>query len=217
MEVASLTGSFRTLTVHPWDEENSTDSTYVFESSAVATYTYNENSDSVTLTKATGVTTFGLERYSLLEPSQPVLYLFQFEADTLDSEISIEATSSTETFLGSVENGLEAEDNPLSSVVKFSSISFGSTPSYSITKTDLSEEDHFVEMSQDGGTFNSYNKEKTFYFGTADSEMRYVGIVFDYYAEAMEYIYSMNLGNDVLMTLNIDEDVGFKFDWTVTL
>ena len=226
-------GILETLTIHPLISSNA--SAYNFSETPDATYVVDPKTRESTLNLKEGVTEFGLKRYSMLHPDQPVLFLFTFVDGTKDSDILMRIASTTDFFLGQTHDvpidpddpssgtrqeliqALAKEDNPLSSVIQYQYVTFASAPSYTISSASLSSASHFANLSSDGGDFVSYQQEKIIYQGSADTTLKYVAVVFDYYAEAMEYIYTMNIGNPVFDTLDIDEDILFSCDWSVTV
>lgn len=116
---------------------------------------------------------------------------------------------------------LESENNPLSSAVKFNTLSFANDPktngtqSYDfgdgtktympINKSELSEDKSFVTINSNGDA--SFSKEVAIYDDDIES-IKYIGIVMNYNPAALEYICSYYLGNPLL-----EEDLGFSCDW----
>lgn len=58
----------------------------------------------------------------------------------------------------------------------------------------------------------SFNQEPSIYTSLANTSVRYISIIIDYYADAVEYIYSTYLGNEILETEFLSE-LHFLCDW----
>ena len=122
---------------------------------------------------------------------------------------------------------LEAEHNPLSSAVKFNSLSFtydpksSQTQSYSfdeygtqtcipVNKTTLGETVSFVTVNNNTGTSTFENEINIF---NDDIEgTKFIGIVMNYNPAALEYICSYFLGNSLL-----EGNLGFSCDWNLAV
>ena len=66
-----------------------------------------------------------------------------------------------------------------------------------------------INNANDATTFN---QTPTIYESLANSTVRYVSIIVDYYSDALDYIYSTYLGNDTLET-EFDSHLEFICDW----
>ena len=58
----------------------------------------------------------------------------------------------------------------------------------------------------------SFNQEPSLYTSIANTTVRYISVIVDYYADAVEYIYSTYLGNEILET-ELDSVLHFRCDW----
>ena len=122
---------------------------------------------------------------------------------------------------------LEAENNPLSSAVKFNSLGFiynpmtTGTQSYTfedegtktcipINKTALGDAKSFVTVNNNTGT-STFTNDITIYDDDTEG-VQYIGIVMNYNPAALEYICSYFLGNPLL-----DSDLGFSCDWNLAV
>ena len=119
--------------------------------------------------------------------------------------------------------------NPLSSVVKYASKAFASTSAlneikaedsvtlgnitydtYDFTPNQLTGAGSFVEFDNQD-SYSSFNQEPVIY-STASATVKYVAVVFDYYELAMDTIYGVFLGNEVLT-----DALSFTCDWTLVV
>lgn len=118
------------------------------------------------------------------------------------------------------------DDNPLSSIVKYYSTAYEdvdaldaitSETSYDISKSSLTTTGSFFTMTTSTDGTMTYNEDfddtKDFYVANAGETVKYIAVIFDYYSEALEYIYNINLGDEKL-----DEDIiKFKCDWNMVV
>ncbi len=58
----------------------------------------------------------------------------------------------------------------------------------------------------------SFNPEPYLYTSYANTSVKYISIIVDYYADAVEYIYSTYLGNETLET-ELESELHFLCDW----
>lgn len=132
---------------------------------------------------------------------------------------------------------LHENGNPLSSIVKFKSFSYpnntagsqgtsvitgisshnGTTNTYDYAISSLSDSDSFVTITNNGKDLiypseNGFDNSPKFFNATSGS-VRYVAVVIDYYADAMDYIYNYYLGTEALEK----EYIYFKCDWTLLI
>ncbi len=224
--VRSNSGVLSSITFHQVSEVTTDDSgkptSYVFNSEAVGTLTYDWQSNSVT---PTGSASISLSDYDPLNKEHPLLLMFHFDQvyDTSAQAISIKATSEAEGFLGKkkadatpeyslTEDIYKTENSKnyywMSSAVQFYKTAFANdtlTYQYALTSAYatanslplLSASDSkFVTANNENDTC-SFQEEATFYASSGES-VKNVGIVIDYYPDAIEYIYSTYLGNTTL-------------------
>ncbi len=71
----------------------------------------------------------------------------------------------------------------------------------------------FVDVNNAAETF-TYNQEPTIYTSIANTTVKYISVVVDYYEDAIEYIYSTYLGNTVLEG-TLDGTLNFLCDWNL--
>ena len=159
---------------------------------------------------------------------------------TTENPIFIKATTETNYYIGdnAAERTLYPTDeidvsqghfNPLSSVIKYSSKVFSSASAlnaikaensvtlgnvtydtYDFTPTQLTGNGSFVEFNNQD-SYVSFNQEPVIY-STTSATVKYVAVVFDYYELAMDTIYGVFLGNEVLT-----DTLSFTCDWTLVV
>ena len=180
--------------------------------------------------------------YDYLEKIHPVLFLFEFGDENVESytatsnePITIKASTETSYYLGdnAVGRTISSTGNPLSSVVRYSSSVFSSESALEEIKGNAS-----VTLS-DGVTTNTYdtydfttNKlsgldsfvkfndqhlyssfdQEPVIYSTDSATVKYIAVVFDYYELAMETIYGAFLGDEAL-----EDTLGFECDWTMVV
>lgn len=208
--------SIRFYTFHKQKEVAETD---YFLFSKVAT------GGSFTSTNAEGyaelTTPIVLQKYSLLDPHHPLLMLVEFGPGTPSK-----FTATTESdYLADPDGGEDISSAvlPLSSVIQSFYFTFttsnpivsivDNTVSYYAIKVNdckSSNQSSFVKMS--GDNFTVFDQEIDLYSGSSQSSNYTVGIVFDYYPESIEYIYSHFLGYEEL-----DSDLNFGCDWRLAV
>lgn len=69
----------------------------------------------------------------------------------------------------------------------------------------------FTAINNSDETSN-FNQRPTIYTSRADTSVRYISVVLDYYSDAIEYIYSTFLGNDTL-EYQFHNELDFLCDW----
>ena len=67
----------------------------------------------------------------------------------------------------------------------------------------------FINNADDS---TSFNQEPLLYTSSANTTVKYISVIVDYYADAVEYIYSTYLGNAVLED-EFDSELHFLCDW----
>lgn len=180
--------------------------------------------------------------YELLQQTNPLLILFHFNEAVPANEVTINATAKDDSTAyfdsdDSKRKPLTQDENPLSAITKFSSVSFASdilpktsaeveedsssaifpvytsnAPAGSPNKT--SNPITFTKMTNEG-VFDEYDTEATFYSSTNTTTIECIGIVIDYFSEAIDYLYYLNLGSEVIS--NIETGVRFNCDWTMVI
>lgn len=228
MPVIDQDGLLRKVTFHSLNATYTTDSTFAFDAG-------NNTRGTLVMNWSTGElegiddVSVSLDRYDPLNQSHPLLMLFEFNKATPGYAVEIKATTETDDFVGYIEN---ADDNPLSSVIQHSAIYFTSAPTLTnntiqFAKSSLSEAGHFSNIAFDDQGYpiidaeHGFEKEQYFFKDELlQTEITHVGVVIDYYEDAMAYLYSLNLGNPLFDSDATDEDAGvinFICDWTTVI
>lgn len=225
MGITNKDGALKKITFHDLNTASSTDTTYVFNAGT-------NTRGTLTIDWKTGIPTeiddvsVSLERYEPLNESHPLLLLFEFNSAFHADSLDITAITETESFIGWVNN---AQNNPLTSVIKYRSIYFTSNPTTNNTiqfaKSSLSEAGHFVNISYDQEGYpvidenGGFVQTQQLYHRENDQTLiSHVGVVLDYYEDAMAYLYALNLGNEIFEADASNEDAGvvnFVCDWEI--
>ena len=220
--------------VHYIDETEVINYTYQFDQNPEGTITYN-----IAKRKAEfdGDTSVSMGVYDLLDRHHPVLLLIELTGEvTTSADVSVSVTASTESiFIGEKtgENPVTVNGNPLSSVVEAYSNAYTQTQldeikqsnGYSYTDPDTQqttsyntfninsslETVSFAQFDEDD-TYTGFDNEISLYSAPTGKKLQYVGVVFDFYEEALEYIYNTFLGNELL-----EDRVGFTCDWEMII
>lgn len=208
--------------------------TYQFNQTAEGTVTYNPITHKPGYT---GNTNISMGVYDLLDRHHPVLLLIELiEQVQTTAEIGVSVSATTESsFLGesTAEEPVAVNGNPLSSVVESFSSGYTQaelnalkqTNGYSYTDPDTEEttnyntiniagQDDTVAFAQfdNNDNYTGFDPEISLYNAPQSTTLQYVGIVFDFYEEALEYIYNTFLGNEIL-----EDRVGFTCDWEMII
>ena len=190
---------------------------YLFNKTPASTVTIQEG-------EASQTGSISLGTYSSLDPHHPVLMLFELKG----SNVSISLQTDSFYITDGVE--LAATNNPLSSVVEFYSFTYSSTTSdptslssrtktvdgtqyYSLGTSEFvsgQNNSSFVDINN-GEFTGTFNSEVSVFEGSTIGK-EYIGIVVDYYAESLEYIFSHYMGNSLL-----DNEITFACDWEMNL
>ena len=227
----NISGNFLRLTIHELDTSKSTSSVYKFYKTASGTITPNWS----THTSSYVGSNIDFGRYTLTSPNHPLLFLYVFNEElTASSEKPVSISGKTNsTFLadgetnqqGAIIKKIAATHNPLSSIIQFKSFSYASNntgitgissfdttdQTYNYALSSLNGSNHFVNLTLSGNelVYSGFDNETDF-FNATTGNIKYVAIVFDYYQDALEYIYNFYLGDEVLD----NETLSFDCDWT---
>lgn len=201
------------IDIHTLQSENTA---YVYNESVSATYTVSGTSAS------TSSSAIDIGYYSQLRANQSVLLIFNLDTTVDNFKISLTATS-TLTEANSLVYVVDGEaknpvtsttGNSLSTIIKFKPIFFtNDTPTYDLSSTTFENEYSFVTLSS---TTISINDSLTI-LDTSDSHSCF-GLVMEYSTDIIEYIYSINLGNNVIESSSEDDPIKFdKIDFTLAI
>lgn len=103
---------------------------------------------------------------------------------------------------------LEASGNPLSSVIRISNVEYLESHDYS---NNLPTEKYSF-VNQENNVFPESQYKNSIDFSSEDETTK-IALIVEYYPEAMQYIYSINLGNKALNNATLS----FKCDWSINL
>ena len=219
-------GLLKKITIHTLSSQN--DTNYVFNSTPKGTVTIGWEGNP-NQTNLEGDTAIALGRYDPLDQSQPILLLFELNEVAPANSVEILAETETDGFIGRVTN---ADGNPLSSVIKSSRTTFLDSPisegstTFNVAKGAMSGESHFVNITYDDDGFaqiadsDGFVSEQQFYTSTDTSNIKYVGVIIDYYEPAMTYLFAVNIGNELFDMDASDPTKGvinFVCDWTMVI
>lgn len=239
VSVKSTDQRFRKMTLHKYIGEDANGNLQFYrEASGTYTYTYGNNSTTYTPTDPNETFSAFMGEYSLNDPRHPFLAIIEytqaFTADSGNGKITITAQTDhqficgVDSSTGNFYEALNTTNNPLSSVVKFSATSYSSITgiqstttidsstlnTYNLAAPEANDWDHFVEIGTDNDgnyTYDNTNGWEGYkdIISVTSGTIQYVSIIFDYYDEALGYIYNKYLGDEVLE----HESVPFGCDW----
>lgn len=176
--------------------------------------------------------TLEMDRYELDDPHHPVLILMELAGGTTTIKATLDENECY--YVADGEHTIDENGgNPLSSIVEFFAFTYSKTSSdatslasrkltvdateyYSLKTNEFvrsgsnANNSAFVQLDE-YGDFDSLDTDVTIYSGNVN-EYEYLGIVVDYYAESLAYIYSYFLGDPVL-----NDDLFFSCDWEMIL
>ena len=207
---------------------NTTDSAYQFNKTEYGAIEL--VSENPTEFRVYGNAFIEMDPFDLLDPSHPVLALIELDkeytTDAQDNCVRVDADAYYDYFIGELNDDgspkyyLTDDLNPLSSIVKYASQGFdadgptqGTYNRYSTYDFTIPNSfDSFVDLTVSDGSviYNGFEDEKNMFLSNDGSDVQYVGIVFDYYAEAIEYIYSVFLGDE-----HLEGTMGYACDWVL--
>ena len=168
-----------------------------------------------------------MAEYTTDDPHHPILILLTL---TGSPNAMIKARRTTidpsYDYMASDEYTLVDTGNPLSSVVEFYSFLYTPTGDTSLSgrtkngyytllasdfERDTSDAKSFPEFDDSGDYTDNFRSQVSIYNGSTVG-YSYLGIVVDYFAESLEYIFSYFLGNDYLT-----DGLSFSCDWSLYL
>lgn len=229
---SSNTGEFRinnigdcvtSIEFHRFDSIRTIDQVeyFAFSSSEFGSVTINNN-------RAVYTSSLEMEEYSTDDAHHPILILISlknsgnanFRARRTNNDVDYDYMASEEYTLE------ERENNTLSSVVEFFSFTYASDGETSLAsrtrngyytlpvsdfERDPKDAKAFPEFNNDGDYTGNFRSQVSIYNGPTEG-YTHIGIVVDYFAESLEYIFSYFLGNDLL-----SDGLSFTCDWSLYL
>ncbi len=236
--------TFHHLSSKTRDATSGDATSFIFNETASGTITYDWANAAATFVPTTeGDTSIVLTDYEPLDKEQPLLLIFHLDQayDTSIDSISITAECEASGYLGEKKADAtpkyplqdasvvyktvgETEYYWMSSVVQFYNLTFADdsiTYQYALDQSYatanslplLSNNSSFVTANNETDAC-SFSASDTFYESAGSGNVKNVGIVIDYYPDAIEYIYSTFLGNTILED-TYDGLLHFWCDWTM--
>ena len=219
MEVAN-NGLVKGITIHSFKELSST--TRIYNKDAVVTYNVDKSSGAITTTDDVA----SLGKYDSLASTTIFSCLYVITLDTgilksRSSSISIVPSTTTDEANSLLKTKIKASDNPMSSIITFSyptSITKDTSENYLVDFSSLASE-QFLTITSSKTTYTqtlngiSIDPSKI----TSNEEDYYVYMTVSYLINNIEYIYSSNLGSEVLDNVGTDASITYKQDWKIKI
>lgn len=193
---------------------------YLFDSSVYDHYLVNQRTGAVTLEGDKKVS-FG--KYDSLDskPAYAILYSIEFSTEIASKKekgISLSVKTTTEKDNSLCTKPLNQNNNPRSSIRSFSAPFITEQEVYSI-KDDSDQSFLSLSAGDNGTTIASYSTSLslpiTDTIPTSASSF-FVEVIAQYNSENIEYIYNLNLGNDILSFSGADY-ISYKQDWSISI
>lgn len=150
--------------------------------------------------------------FDKIHTSLIVITLSEAETFTYSLKTDTEYTNSLVSYSNNKPTKeLEENGNPLSSVIRFSNVTYVNSNDYtSLNLTDSTSKTSFVNEATDGRSFpqDSYTQAIEV---TSTTSTNKIAIIVEYFPEALQFIYSINLGNDALN----NNTLSFDCDWSI--
>ena len=171
-----------------------------------------------------GATNITLGEYNVLDQRHPLLLLFELDEEhtatvlepiTLNGILDDDTYYMGETTISNNKivpvNELYENGNPLSSVVRFTSYGLTSTQLDNLEGTGTylgNSYDTYNFANANNRTYNSFvdmsdvenpvlNDSQMIYRASVGDTLQYIAVIFDYYDESIEYIYSIFMGDEL--------------------
>ena len=218
IQVISPSGMFNKMYIHQCINEG--DDVYEFDKNNNGYFYYDASTDSVK--PSSNDLSIVMGTYDLLDRHHPLLLVVELKEEyTVSNNVPVTVCGQTdEIFIGARnpnQNPVAVSGNPLSSVVEFFSYGYSASGYAAICDADSinvpisNTTNSFVGFDEEDGT--GYVRENVdFYRASNGDTVKYITIVLDYYETALEYIYNVFLGNEIL-----DDQIGFTCDWEMII
>ena len=220
MEVAN-NGLVKGITIHSFKELSST--TRIYNKDAVVTYNVDKSSGAITTTDDVA----SLGKYDSLASTTIFSCLYVITLDTgilksRSSSISIVPSTTTDEENSLLKTKIKASDNPMSSIITFSyptSITKDTSENYLVDFSSLASEQFLTITSSSKTTYTQTLNGISIDPGkiTSNEEDYYVYMTVSYLINNIEYIYSSNLGSEVLDNVGTDASITYKQDWKIKI
>ena len=215
MAVVDGKGMLKQITFHHYIETDSSGN-YVFSSTAAGTITYDWTTESPDYD---GDTSVSLGKYTLLNKIHPLLLIVELNDTTLGAyDITLHTNKQ---FMGEVaKEELASTNNPLSSVVKFSSrngVVTNGSGNYlfdsALVSNNFTSFATFTNGIPSFGTpVNGYYSNVVYTKSNDNVMVSKISIVINYYSELIEWVYGHFIGNEIL-----NGDLSYYCDWSMEL
>lgn len=228
-EVVAYDGLVKSIKIYQQYEQNR----YQYKENPSITYNVNPSTGAVLKHTTTDIGLY--DQFS--SPENSVLYIIELDSMIAKNHSTINLTAKTETdkddspLLKELES---LKENKLGSIVNFININSGYVMDASkrdfTSATYLSNYNRFYRLP---GEKSIHDETKTvteidydssfslFSLDTSDiettSDSIYLEYIVEYNTDALEYIYNLNLGSQILGEMEDDTYIEFVQDWTVTI
>lgn len=233
---------FNKMTLHKYVKETNGNYQFDQNPSAMYTYNWKTKETEYKYYGEDQSVSAYMGEFSLINPRHPYLALIElsqaYTTNADEGKIAVDFHTDYGFICGLKDGGgfnwdLNNTGNPLSSIIKFSSSSYKSLTNnsgsatvdgtsyttYDFAVPGTSSWQHFVEIEVDenGNLFydneDGWENDKNVITCSNGETVQYIAIIFDYYDDAIGYIYNLYLGNEVLEQASVP----FVCDWTLVI
>ncbi len=204
--------------------QDSDDNSYLYDATPVGSYRFDNPNTNVLSFHANKTTPIGIGKYSIFENEKTMLFLYKFRDDIKDEVFSnLKFTAKNKTSqensilkydvnTGQPKTPLKADKNQLSSIIQFSALPLKDWPTsydFSSYKTDIeTNEKSFATINpNDTDSLSGYVSSLSLLSSTDGTKYKGIALILSYHVDALEYLFNINLGNEILDT---EEEI--KFD-----
>ena len=238
MGVNEVTKQFKKISIHRFVTSTTVDdvTTYYFDQTQASYATVAQ------IKNGTASLQFVIDKYTLLRQTNPTFALIELSYTYTASEletVSLTLTTETSVFLTSytASEVNSMETHPLSNIIKasagyltaetggdgttkLSDISHTGEMPYAIDPTTRSASQYYLTAPNSYSTFVTFDGDApstpvtslNLFNASNGEKVKYLYIIFDYNADALESIYNHFLGQPFL-----EEDLRFQCDWTLVV
>lgn len=221
------------ISIHTLDE-NAGDNPYLYNETPVGYYRFDNPNTNVLYFHPNETTApIGIGKYSIFENEKTMLFLYKFREDIKDeifSNLKFMAKNLTllddsilkyDQSTNQPKTPLKASQNQLSSIIQFSALPLTSLPTdsydfYSRKSDIVRKETSFATINpEDANTLSDYASSLTLLSSNDGTKYKGIALILSYHVDALEYLFNINLGNEVLDT---EEEIKFnKVDFSLIL
>lgn len=216
-EVTSYDGLVKGISLYSQDKSKDASSPYVFKN-LVKEYKVTDGKCVI----AQGYDdVFSMEKYDGLFESKSICVLILF---TLDSKVAQEkangVTLKPYTWEENVVTKLKKTDNQMSAIVQFSYSDVLSDVSLDLSGQVIDPEAFYYQDENKNHVFSKDHVKGKNYPSVSFSSLNgdcYLGCIVEYSKDNLEYLYSLNIGNSVIDSAELDASITFKQDWGIRI